>query len=734
MPIPRRDSQASSKEAKVLMTKKDFTQIFLSIVAILAVKGAMAAGNSSTAQNAITNYARPLSFEPNRGQTDKQVDFLAHGTGYTLFLSNGEAVILLPRSVPVKQGRQSLLTPFFSTVVRMRLAEGNASAPVEALDELPGKSNYFIGSVPERWRTGIPNYAKVRYRNVYPGVDMIYYGNQRQLEYDFVVSPGANPESVRLKFEGVSKAAADREGGIVMHTAAGDLRWHKPIAYQEVNGTRKVIECAYTRRSGQRLGFRLAAYDHTRPLIIDPELEYSTYLGGSQLDGGLAIAVNARGDAYVTGSTGSFDFPTKNAYQPMLGGPSATNAFVSKFDADGDSLVYSTYLGGSHFDQGLGIAVDDDGNAYVTGSTNSTDFPLKNAFQTKNKGTEGFFDNAFVTKLGADGDRLIYSTYLGGSGGNAGFGIATDRWGHAYVTGFSRGSDDFPTTKNAFQRRSRDVNGGNAFVTKFDRDGDALVYSTYLGGSGGDGAMGIAVDAEGHAYITGYTISSDFPTKNAFQKAYGDNEDAFVTKLDRDGDALIYSTYLGGSNTDSSGAIAVDRRENAYVTGYTLSTDFPTKNPFQKELKGPPESVSTFVTKLDRDGDAVVYSTYLGGTGGTYAPGFGIAVDSRGHAYVTGHTSSADFPTKNAFQKTLGDSYSGDAFVTKFDVDGDALVYSSFLGGTKYDIGNGIAVDANGNAYIAGFTESTDFPTKNAFQNKPKNPNGSAFVTKVSAR
>jgi hypothetical protein len=734
------------------MTAKHFAHMLIPLVPIFAVPRALAINPTDTTNPAVANYMRPLSFESNQGQTDKRVDFLARGTGYSLFLSQAEAVIVLQRGAPAKRDSHSRPTPGSSATVRMRPAGGNTSAKVDALGELPGKSNYFVGSVPERWHTGISNYAKVRYREVYPGVDMIYYGNQRQLEYDFVVSAGADPSRISLGFQSASKAELDPEGGVVMHTAAGDLRWHKPIAYQEVDGRRKLVACAYMRSGTDRLGFTVGTYDRSKPLIIDPVLEYSTYLGGSGDDSGVRITVDAHGNAYVTGLVTSADFPVKNAFQNSGG-----HAFVTKFDTFGN-LVYSTYLGGTtglNGDVGAGIAVDAQGHGYVTGSTDSSDFPTKNAFQNTLRASNG---NAFVTKLDRDGDSLVYSTYLGGSGGiivnqaagDVGSGIAVDSAGHAYVTGYAS-SPDFPT-KNAFQNTLKGaVAVENAFVTKFEADGKSLIYSTYLGGSGsivvdgfasggGDDGYGIAIDVHGNAYVTGSTLSSDFPTKNAFQDHLQAKcslcSNAFVTKLSADGDSLIYSTYLGGSGSDRGYDIAIGVHGNAYVTGSTASPDFPTKNAFQKTLKN--SNGNAFVTKLCPAGNALVYSTYLGGSSGVRFvsdSGNGIAVDTRGQAYVTGRTSSTDFPTKNAFQKTLGGGQGDtDAFVTKLCPAG-TLVYSSYLGGSAAEDGHGIAVDVHGEAYVTGATFSTDFPTKNAFQPMLGGPLAfeNAFVTKISA-
>jgi hypothetical protein len=746
-----------SGEEKV-MSKNRHAYISVSLVTIFAVTGAVAGGNTSTTKPAIADYTRSLSFEPNRGQTDKQVDFLAHGSGYRLFLSHAEAAMALDRGV----------------TVRMRPVGADPSTSAHAIDRQASKSNYFIGNVPEKWHTDVPNYTKVRYSAVYPGVDLVYYGTQRQLEYDFVLSPGADPGRISLEFQGPTQTTLDSEGDLVMHTAAGDLRWHKPIAYQNVNGNRKVVACDYAHTAPNRLGFGLAAYDRTKPLIIDPVLVYSTYLGGSGNlnafglnfgDKGLGVAVDLRGNAYVTGSTVSSDFPTKNAFQNNnAGNQGNSNAFVTKFDAAG-RLVYSTYLGGSGFlgpdesfvgDQGNGIAVDRHGNAYVTGSTGSLDFPLKNAFQKSGGTTVSCIpcSTGFVTKLDPAGSQLVFSKYLGGSGngasdGDAGYGIAVDIHQNVYVTGVTA-SSDFPT-ENAFQSTNRGApQFANAFATKFNATGTALIYSTYLGGSGGSGldrGNGIAVDAQGNAYVIGTAHSSDFPTANAFQdQLKGSFGNAFLTKFNAAGSGLVYSTYLGGSGNgqgygDTGSGIAVDRHGSAYVTGQTTSIDFPTQNAFQKKLNSP--NGNAFVTKFGPAGTAPVYSTYLGGSSTQFGDwGLSVAVNAVGEAFVTGVTRSTDFPTKDAFQPAYGGS--GDAFVTKIDAAGCALVYSSFLGGSSLDgpgdavnlapCSNCIALDKHGNAYVVGTTSSSDFPTKSAFQEALGTLAGNAFVTKISAK
>src|SRR5260221_455384 len=535
----------------------------------------------------IESYGKlPLHFEATRGESHKDVQFLSRGLGYSLYLTAGEAVLVLSKPTPdtPRNARDTRRDPKLqgkSVALRMSLVGAARKPQVTGLEELPGKANYFIGKDRSKWRTNAPTYAKVQYRNVYPGIDLVYYGNQRQLEYDFVVAPGADPKTIALRLQGARKLEIDAEGNLVLRTAGGDIRQHKPIIYQEIDGVRQAIDGSYVRKGANRVGFQVAAYDTTRPLVIDPVLSYSTYLGGSGREKGLAIAVDRYGNAYVTGLVSSTDFPTTSgAYQTNfgggtgLGGGQGFDAFVTKLDPTGSALIYSTYLGGGDDDQGMGIAVDTDGNAYVTGSTLSANFPTTaGAFQP----TYGGVTDAFVTKLNPTGSALVYSTYLGGSEVDFGTGIAVDVDGNAYVTGFTA-SADFPVTPGP-----QPLYGGgfDAFVTKLHATGSVLVYSTYLGGSGEDRGHGIAVDSAGNAYVTGQTASINFPTTAAaFQTTFGGGSatfgDAFMTKLNATGLALDYSSFLGGSADDVGTGIAVDAVGNAYVTGHTGSDNFPT--------------------------------------------------------------------------------------------------------------------------------------------------------------
>jgi hypothetical protein len=632
----------------------------------------------------------PLHFEENRGQADPQVRFLARGPGYGLYLTAGDAVLALD-----------------GAVLRMALVGANPESAVKGLDELPGKANYFIGRDSSKWRTNVPTYAKVRYREVYPGIDLVYYGNQRRIEYDFVVAPGADPKRIALQFDGAQKLEIDAKGDLVLRVGKGTVRVKKPLIYQDIQGKRQEIVGRYVVRDEDRVGFRLAAYDGTKPLVIDPILAYSTYLGGSApalhargSDLALAIAADRLGNAYVTGRTATLDFPTTpDSVQP--GAATPTDAFVAKLNPSGTALVYSTYLGGGGADIGRGIAIDAQGNAYVTGHTTSTDVPTTPGVLNAIGGS------GFAAKLDPAGARLVYSTYLPAGGD----GLALDAGGNAYITG-QTDSSAFPITPGAVQP----VFGGgtDAFVLKLDPTGTLPLYATFLGGSGSEAGFGIAVDAQGSAYVTGYTDSVDFrTTPGALQPIIHGPSDAFVTKLDATGTALVYSTYLGGHQHDIARAIALDTGRSAYVTGGTTSTDFPTTpGAFQEVFPG--AYGPAFVAKLSAAGSALAYATYLSGSadwgGGINASGSGIAVCAAGHACVTGYTFTTDFPTTpDAAQPAIGGGW--DAFVTIVDGAGSSLVYSTFLGGNLGDEGSAIAVDAAGGVYVAGGTSSANFPT-----------------------
>ncbi len=706
----------------------------------------------------------PLSFEANQGQTDPQVRFLSRGQGYSLFLTNSAAVLALSRPNPSPNNSANALAekshaskPFQSDVVRMELSGSNPTAHVAGADQLPGIANYFLGKDPSSWHTNVPTYAKVQYSGVYPGVDLVYYGNQHQLEYDFLVTPHANPKQVRLHFAGAKRLSLKPDGDLTVTARHGEVAFHKPAVYQTINGQRHAVEGRFTLLARNKVGFQLGNYDHTQELVIDPILAYSTYLGGSGIfipqtgmvygDSASAIAVDSSGDVYVAGTAYSVDFPvTSGAFQTN---PGQSNSFITKLNPSGSALVYSTYFGSGG--SIAGIAVDSAGSAHVAGSAAAGLPVTKGAFQTIPSNPNGL--NGFVTKLSPSGSELVYSTYLGGSGGSEfgdlANGIAVDKSGSAYVTGLAA-SADFPVTKGAFQTALQGTNG-NAFITKLNAGGTALIYSTYLGGDDNfselkppDQASGIAVDGDGNAYVAGRTASTNFPvTAGAFQPANRAPSDlsynAFFTEINSSGSALVYSTYLGGSDQgfDKANAVAIDGSGFAYITGVAFSSDFPvTAGAYQTVNKKAPiyhgELGTAFVAKFDPSHSKLVYSTYLGGSvsfnpasGGDAA--YGIAAESSGNAYVTGSTTSTDFPvTSDAFQ-AINYGYSGTTFLTKLNSSGSAILYSTYLGGevaaTPFgpDAGKAVALDSSSNAYVAGVTYSAMFPTTSgSFQRENK--------------
>lgn len=669
-------------------------------------------------------YGRlPLSFEVNQGQTDSRVKFLSRTTGQTFFLTCSEAVLVLSKPLDQKPDVSDFTKPSTqrqarSAVLRMRLLGANPLADVAGLEPLPGTSNYFIGNDPARWRTNVPHYGKVSYSQIYPGIDLVYYGNQRQLEYDFVVAPGVDPTQIHLAIRGASKISIDADGNAVVRRKDRDVRLLRPHLYQEVRGEKIEIAGGYVVK-GNELRFAIAPYDHSRTLVIDPTLVYSTYLGGSGGDSPTGIAVDTSGNAYVSGQTNSLNFPGAP-------GNGKFQNFVVKVNATGTAVLYSTYVSGSGTELATGIAVDSTGSAYVTGYTNSTDFPTLNPLQPTNAG--GY--DAFVARLDATGN-LAYATYLGGAKDDKANAIALDSSGSIYLAGQTN-STNFPGVTSSSAQPSLVGNFSNAFVAKLNATGSSVSYSTYLGGSGGDYAKGIAVDSSENAYVVGTTASFNFPvTLNPLQSTFGGgSNDAFVSMLNPAGTALVYSTYLGGNDNDFGNAIAVDSAGNAYVTGYTASTNFPgvAAGSIQPSNLG---IYNGFVATLNATGAALVYSTYLGGN--SFDTGNAIAVDASGNAYVAGTTRSTNFVgvTSASLQPTNGGA--ADAFIAELNAGGTGLVFSTYLGGSGNDGGNGLSLDPSSNIYVTGDTASANFPvTSNPLQST-YGGNNDAFVAKLSA-
>ncbi|HEV3074439.1 MAG TPA: SBBP repeat-containing protein [Thermoanaerobaculia bacterium] len=697
---------------------------------------------SSVATNLLAGL--PQSFEANAGQAGSEVEFLCRGAGSTLLLSHGDAIL-----APHREGNR---------IIRLRLA-GKARHPLgEGRLRQTAVTNYLLGADHRQWHTDIPNYGEVRYRGVYRGIDLIYRGgDHRHFEYDFVVAPGADLRQIRLAFENApsgdrggppSSASLTGEaihlgphGELIVPSADGELVQPAPVIYQEVAnaGGRRAIAGRYVlvaRPAGRQLpgrvevGFEVDAFDALQPLVIDPQIVYSTFLGGSGDDYANGIAVDPAGNAYLTGVTYSSSFPGVGAssIQPKYG-PDG-DVFLIKIDAAGTGIVYSTFLGSGN-DFGSAIAVDAAGNAYLTGSTGTDSFP--GVSWVSIQPTYGGDGDAFVIKVNSAGNGIVYSTFLGGTGDDYGTGIAVDASGNAYVTGGSSSSSFPGMGANSIQPGN--AGGGDAFLAKINPNGTALVYATFLGGSGYDVASSIALDPDGIVYLAGITQSSIFPGigEGAIQPLNAGGGDAFVVKVNATGTAIVYATFLGGSGNDQGIGIAVDAAGAAYVVGFTSSTSFPGVGPgsLQPTFSG---GGAGFVTKINPAGTAIVYSTYLGG-GVTDAVG-AVAVDRAGIAYVTGNTSATSFPGVNSGSIQRANSGGGDAFLAEIDPAGTAIVYSTFLGGSGSDSGFTIAIDASGNAYIAGLTTSATFPGVSGSSLQPANAGGAdgydAFVTKVS--
>ena len=618
-------------------------------------------------------------------------------------------------------GPSEILLDLGGATIGLRFAGANRTPRIQGLKELAGRVNFLMGSEPQEWATDLSAYQRIVYREIYPGIDMIYSAFRRQIKSEFVVAPGADPSVIRLSYRAAQRPRLDGKGGLVLKTPSGQLTESAPEIYQEIGGRRVRVEGGFRLFPNGNVGFQVGSFDRAGPLTIDPAISYSTFLGGSRFDAATAVTTDSAGNAYVTGWTESSDFPTSNPAQAGSGG--AVDVFVAKFNASG-ALVYSTYIGGRGDDRGFGIAVDGAGNAYVTGWTGSSNFPTAAPLQAVLRGGK----NAFILKLTPAGNALVYSTYLGGSGSDSGNGIAIDSSGSAYITG-QTDSLNFPTL-NCVQCSY----GGaqDSFVAKLSSAGNALVYATYLGGSGGDRGNGIAVDGAGAAYVTGGTTSLNFPMAGALQSANGGGQDAFVAKLSAAGTSLVYSTYLGGAGgtvgfNEEGRGIAVDASGNAYVTGATSSANFPVVNAFQPSYAGGGQDA--FVSKLNATGGALLYSTFLGGKG--LDVGNGISVDSEGNAVVTGYTFSTDFPVTNPVQSNNAGLY--DAFLVQFNAAGTALLSGTYLGGNGSDSGNAVAMDSRGRAYVAGQTLSTNLPLKSAVQTVNGGEFG-GFLTTVATK
>jgi hypothetical protein len=625
----------------------------------------------------------PLFFVQNAGITDASIRYIVETSEMRAAFASDVATFQI-------HGEQ----------VQMRFEGADRGASLEGIEPLAAKANFFLGQDPREWHTGVPTFQKILYRNLYPGIDLTYAGTKGRVKSEFTVAPGADPRLIRLEYSGTLSIAAN--GDLIAPGSESELRERAPEIFQETTAGRVQVAGHYRLVNAHTAGFEVDSYDASLPLVIDPVISYSTYLGGTGISAVTGVAVDSGGDLYVTGWTEALNFPIVGAMQAVNRG--GVDAFVAKFNPAGTALLYATYIGGGGDDRGAAIAVDSSGQAYVTGSTASANFPLAAAIRAGLAGSR----TAFVLKLNAVGNTLLYSTYMGGSKWDTGNAIAVDGAGYAYIAGDTQ-SADFPVL-NAVQSA---IGGGmDAFFTKLTPAG-GLSVSTYLGGAGDEHAGGVAVDGSGNVYLAGGTYSTNFPVVAPIQGVNGGSQDAFVTKINPAGNSILYSTYLGGNGTGSSeqaNAIAVDSSGNAYVTGVTNSSNFPvTSGAYQTAYSGMQDA---FITKFNAAGNTLLYSTYLGGTSFDWATGIGL--DSGGNAYVAGYTSSGDFATVNGVQGAFGGMY--DAFVTELNATGNGVGFSTYFGGSGSDVANGIAVDGSGNIFVGGQTSSLNLPLQGPIQ------------------
>lgn len=661
----------------------------------------------------------PLHFEANRGQTDPSTTFISRAGDHTLLLKKNEAQLLLPNRSRASNGRSEAKPD----VLKMKLAAANEDPTIEGLDELPGRINSYLGNDPGRWQHDVPTFGKVKYAGVYPGVDMVYYGNQRQLEYDFLLAPQTNPDVIKLDFENAERVELAPNGDLLVRVGGQTVTHHAPVIYQEIDGVRKIVTGGYDLNAGNAakntmVGFSVGDYDHSKPLVIDPVVVFSTYLGGSggddlfTMEAGLGITVDAAGSVYIVGVTPSGDFPTLNSTQPFAG---TFDAFITRLNPTGTALLYSTFFGGSDDDRSYSVSLGPAGEIFVSGFTFSTNFPTMTPFQAANHG----LNDGFLAKFTSSG-ALSYSTYLGGSSSDL-CTFVKNQGANVVVFAGVASSTDFPVA-NAI--RPNNAGAPDLVAGKLDLSTNTLVFSTYMGGTGSDvmNFASAAVDTAGNIYVAGVSNSFDYPTTpGAFQPESNGADEVVVTKLNPTGSAIVYSTFIGGNLIDNPDAMTVDDAGNAYITGFTRSANFPLKNAVQPQLRDP----DAFVTKLNPSGSDLVFSTFLGGQ--NLERGSGIAADAAGNCYVTGRSNSGDFPAKRSLRPPRG---LDDAFVSKFNRDG-ALLFSTLLGGSGNDIGFGIVADGNNNVYVTGRATRNFLVTPGVLQST-LGGQADGFVTKLN--
>ncbi len=725
--------------------------IFLSAILFVSSVGQLKSPRgtlkpSATTAQVLAAKNLPLEFIPNAGQTDSRVSFYVKGSDRTIYFTPDGVTLALhkeskaerPKQVKVPAGPGQMDTGSTNSwVIKIDFIGAEKDVVPEGLDKTGAMFSYFKGR-PKDWHAGLPGYRQIIYRDLWPGIDLIYKGDVGRLKYKFIVAPGADPGMIQLGIRGASNVEVDEEGRLVLETSLERIIDEKPLVFQEgKTEERKSIAAAYHVKKAfegeAKVGFSIANYDHSLPLVIDPAtLVYCGYIGSAIKDSSGGIAVDSSGNAYIVGVSYQPSIP----YYPVAMDPETMDIFVAKVNASGTGLVYCSYIGGNAYDSGTGIAVDTSGNAYITGTTQSdqTTFPVVGGPDIT---FNGGWNDVFVAKINALGTGLIYCGYIGGADLDDGLEIAVDNLGNAYITGNTQSDQtSFPIAGGP----DLTYNGGevDAFVAKVNASGTGLVYCGYIGGSGNDGGSGIAVDGSGNAYITGGTFSNEtsFPVTVGPDITFNDigrGGDAFVAKINSSGTGLVYCGYIGGAETEGGSAVAVDSSGNAYVTGSTISDQitFP--------VSGGPDTTynvnggwDAFVAKVNASGTGLVYCGYIGGSAGDMSGG--IAVDGSGNAYIVGQTESnqTSFPV-NGGPDTTYNGGGADAFVAKVNASGTGFAYCGYIGGSGSDGGGGIVVDSSGNAYISGGTGShhTSFPVKVGPDTTYNGGGGDAFVAKI---
>ncbi len=658
------------------------------------------------------------SFTPNSGQFNELVKYRSDAKNAVIWFTDNDIFYQFVRYVessPAEEGMphfgnfsENTIDSIEYSIIKISFEESNLNPIIIPQSPLLIKSNYFYGRDCSKWQKNISSFQEIIYQNIYDGIDLVYRNNGTNIEYDFEVSVGANPAQIKIRVSGADNIYIDQNNKLVLNSRLGDVIENSPVVYQN-NGDLKIpVTAHFVLHDDNSFGFEFDnGYNPNLPLIIDPILEYSTFMGGSSNDYCRSVAVDPDDNLYSTGYTASLDFPMESANDSIYNGgsPAGYDIFVTKTSVLGDSICYSTYIGGATGDdKAYSISVDAFGAAYITGVTNSTDFPTADSIQGENAGSK----DAFIVKLSPEGDSLIFSTYLGGDGEDIGNSIDINSSNEIYIAGKTI-STNFPTLN--YYDNSLD-GSKDGFVVKLSAAGNTIDFSTYLGGTEGDVILAVKAGSDNDAFVTGYTTSSDFPMVNAFDADYNGGTilgDCFVTRLNSTGDILEYSTFIGGTSEDAALGIAIDSIDEVYISGYSYSDDFPMVNAFDPDLSG---YVDAFVLKLNNLGDTIRYCSYLGGVNDDYATS--IDIDHYGKAYITGNTKSDDYPTKIAYDSTFNGDV--DALITCIEDGGDSLIYSTYIGASFYESGYGIAVDTGENAFVGGYTSSLLFPTVNPIQ------------------